>query len=456
MDERIRHIAERWYVNEPALFSVLCTHDIEPNDFMRCPIRCGRGRIEYAPSLICSLPDDILEMCLTAEVVRILLKHPYGRQIYGCRPVSMALASNVVLADNYDFSQIGFLGPRFFHLPARESFEWYAIRLETMIKESLSLDIVIKTTPRGESGCGSGAGGNSSGSSGSSSSSGGSSSDNGSGTGGGGYTELTLPDGSKIRLSTGKPDTKQSGSGKKDSPANQPQNEEKIEIRFEGGLEDAAGLWNEDPLMQTMIDNVINGIKNWGNIPGNLIAQIEAGTKASIDYRNVLSGFRASILSSKRHLTRMRPNRRTGAYSMGSIRRFNTNLLVAVDVSGSISDEAISHFYGVINRFFKYGIESIDAVQFDYDLGPVRTFTKKFTRVKVEGRGGTNFQPIFDYVAAHPKYDGLIIFTDGIAPPPVVKKDMRTKVVWICEDKAAYDAHHGWMLQSGRCCAIEL
>ena len=39
---------------------------------------------------------------------------------------------------------------------------------------------------------------------------------------------------------------------------------------------------------------------------------LQASTRSRINWRNVLSGFRASILSSVRKLTRMRPNRRTG------------------------------------------------------------------------------------------------------------------------------------------------
>ena len=72
----------------------------------------------------------------------------------------------------------------------------------------------------------------------------------------------------------------------------------------------------------------------------------------------------------------MRPNRRSGFDNMGSIRRFDTNLLIAVDVSGSISDEVLTHFYSVIGRIFKYGIEHVDVVQFDCSLSEVQSFEK--------------------------------------------------------------------------------
>ena len=41
MTERITRILERWFISEPALFQVLCTHSIEENASMPCPVRSG-------------------------------------------------------------------------------------------------------------------------------------------------------------------------------------------------------------------------------------------------------------------------------------------------------------------------------------------------------------------------------------------------------------------------------
>jgi predicted metal-dependent peptidase len=112
---------------------------------------------------------------------------------------------------------------------------------------------------------------------------------------------------------------------------------------------DLAELWDEDELTVQMINEVINTTKSWGSLGGNFAELLQASVKAKINWRNIFAGFRASIISSKRKLTRMKPNRRTGFDNMGSVRRFDTKLLVAVDVSGSISTESLKYFYGVIN-----------------------------------------------------------------------------------------------------------
>ena len=217
-----------------------------------------------------------------------------------------------------------------------------------------------------------------------------------------------------------------------------------------------AELWEEDDMRAQEINDLIEKMNSWGSIPGNVVQQIVASTKAKIDYRKIMQGFRASILSNKMHLTRMRPNRRTGFQQMGSVRKFDTKLLVAVDVSGSITDKTLSHFYSVVNNFFKYGIQEIDCVQFDCELGEVKPIRKASRSVQIFGRGGTSFQPIFDYVAEHNIYDGLIILTAGGAPHPTMDDSIAASVLWVCEDEESYNRCKDWMQLYGRVCWMYL
>ena len=214
-------------------------------------------------------------------------------------------------------------------------------------------------------------------------------------------------------------------------------------------------LWDEDELTVTMINGIIESTKDWGSLAGNFAEKLKASTKAKINWRNVLSGFRASILSTERKLTRMRPNRRTGFENMGSIRRFDTRVLVAVDVSGSISSADLSYFYGVINSAFRYGFSAVDVIQFDAGVRMVESLKKVIRDVMVLGRGGTSFQEPINY--AHENgYDGLVVLTDGYAPEPVIPDNMRCKIVWVCNNKESYEHSHGWMEKSGRVCTMEL
>lgn len=220
-------------------------------------------------------------------------------------------------------------------------------------------------------------------------------------------------------------------------------------------LKSLAELWEEDEFMVSQINHVIESVREWGSLPGSLKQILKASLRARINWRNVLAGFRASVLSSHRKLTRMRPNRRTGFAAMGSVRKFNTRLLIAVDVSGSISDASLSNFFGVVNSAFRYGFESVDVLQFDHGIQGVISLNSAMKKVAVQGRGGTSFQEPVDYAHEH-GYEGLVILTDGCAQKPEVPFGMRTKILWACVDRDAYEEHREWMAGIGRVCVIQI
>lgn len=218
---------------------------------------------------------------------------------------------------------------------------------------------------------------------------------------------------------------------------------------------DLAELWDEDELTVQMINEVINTTKSWGSLGGNFAELLQASLKAKINWRNIFAGFRASIISSKRKLTRMKPNRRTGFDNMGSVRRFDTKLLVTVDVSGSISTESLKYFYGVINSAFRYGFESIDVIQFDCGVRAVHNLKKVIKDVAIVGRGGTSFQEPIDY--AHDNgYDGLVVLTDGYAPEPTIPDGFKTGILWVCENESCLKQHKKWMEKTGRACVMQI
>ena len=361
MRDRITTIIEHWFIQEPALFQIICTHELAPNTQMACPVRSGRRRIEYNPDYLKEMTDQGLEEALRTEAVRILLKHPYERKPDGCCQQAIALGSNIVVGDNYEYSAFKIDKPQDYDLPPGMSYEWYSRKIQEML-------------PGMESAA---------------------------------------------------------------------------------GNQDLSELWDEDDLTVAMINGFIEGCTSWGSLAGTFAEQLKASTRARINWRNIFSGFRASILSSKRKLTRMRPSRRTGFQNPGSIRRFDTKLLVAVDVSGSISSESLSYFYGVINSAFRYGFESIDVIQFDRGVRVVQNLKKVMRNVLVVGRGGTSFQEPVDYAHAN-GYDGLLILTDGYAPEPSIPDNMRCGILWVCQNKSCYERHRHWMEKSGRVCTIEL
>lgn len=411
--ERIQQETEQWFLTEPLFFTVYCSHRLTINPNMLCALRSGQGRIEYNPELIDSMPDHQLRALLSVEMIRILLKHPYSRQPLGCPGIVLKMASDMVSAPAYNLTWAGLTHPHDFGLPTGQHFEWYANRLSAM---GTHMD---GPAPSEGDSCADGEAGE-----------GGTSSSSGSSQ----TTLNTLP------------------------PA--PKRSEELSTLDSAPSSDYTSLWEEDAFMGQQITDIIHSTTQWGSLPGGMVELIQKAAEGKIDYRNALRAFRSSILSQKRHLTRMYPSRRFGFEQMGSRYEFTTRLLVAIDTSGSVGSDELGRYYRIITTFFKYGIQEIDVLMFDFDVQGEPVTLKEAQKNKqtfeVKGRGGTNFQAPVNYVAEHPDYDGLIIMTDGYAPIPSVPAHLKTKLLWVIDNEPSYKQHYDALRKTGRVCLIEL
>ena len=440
MTERIEKINMDWFLMEPALFKVLCSHQVVANTDMRCPLRSGGRRIEYNPALCKEVSDDALHELFKAECIRILLKHPYTRQPEGCCAEAITRGSNCVVSDNYKMKYIELDAPRDFGLEKGMHFEYYAKAIQEMMQsndndnDSLRYDNDDgqQSQEQGDS----------------------------NGNGQQSQQDSSESDGQQDANGEGQ-QSQQNSSGGKSQQGDSDDADSSSAGRQEGSQNDASALWKEDPMTAAEVNEMIKVMEasnNWGSLAGSLVGQIIASTKVKIDYRKVMQSFRAEVLSSKRHLTRMRPNRRSGFENFGSVYSLTSRLLVAVDVSGSTTDEMVSNFFGIINKFFKYGIEEIDVIQFDADIKGEPMTLKKAKRggISITGRCGTCFQPVIDYCAQKKHYyQGLIILTDGYASEPTLPDYFNTPVLWVLPSESEYEVHKDWMLKSGKACFIK-
>ena len=138
--ERIQQEAEQWFLTEPVFFAVYCSHRLTMNANMLCPLRTGKGRIEYNPTIIDGLQDNLLKDMLKVEMIRILLQHPYARQPLGCLPMMLQTASDMVISPVYQFSWVDLAKPKDYGLPKGQYYEWYANRLNDMTQGLQSQD----------------------------------------------------------------------------------------------------------------------------------------------------------------------------------------------------------------------------------------------------------------------------------------------------------------------------
>ena len=165
----------------------------------------------------------------------------------------------------------------------------------------------------------------------------------------------------------------------------------------------------------------------------------------------------AKIKQTNRVLTRTKPSRRFGFSQMGSIYKPRpSKLLVFIDSSGSIAPKLLKKFLLTIKSIFSRTIKEIDMFFFDTELKskePIKTKVYNIHKIDVIGRGGTNFECIFEYIKKNQnKYDGILIFTDGYAPEVNLKYKLRTKLCWIIYDNEGVQP---WMKKIGLCSIMQ-
>ena len=221
------------------------------------------------------------------------------------------------------------------------------------------------------------------------------------------------------------------------------------------------GLWGEDVIQNQRIQAyVVEAIqqKSWGTIPHDIVQQIEIEYKKNYpDCKRILKYLNAKIKQTNRVLTRTKPSRRFGFSQMGSIYKPRpSKLLVFIDSSGSIAPKLLKKFLLTIKSIFSRTIKEIDMFFFDTELKskePIKTKVYNMHKIDVIGRGGTNFECIFEYIKKNQnKYDGILIFTDGYAPEVNLKYKLRTKLCWIIYDNEGVQP---WMKKIGLCSIMQ-
>ncbi len=178
--------------------------------------------------------------------------------------------------------------------------------------------------------------------------------------------------------------------------------------------------------------------RGWGPLPSRLVAVLDAlGRPPELPWRRLLRLFIAQ--SGRTHIknTLSRPSKRYGTVPGTKVRRRH-KLTIAVDTSGSVSDEDLQTFFGEIYAVWRRGatvqvVEADAAVARHYEYRGV-------TPKAVGGRGGTSFDPAIRWSNANVA-DGLVYFTDGFAPSPTIES--RCPILWVITEGGSTDGLPG-------------
>lgn len=179
-----------------------------------------------------------------------------------------------------------------------------------------------------------------------------------------------------------------------------------------GGVEDAPGSEHEDVRSQMEEDckvdvlQAVNAAKMMGKLPANIERLVEGIRESKMPWRKILARFFRA--TGKDDYSWMRPNRRFLAHGIYLPSLYSETLgtvVIGIDTSGSICGPELEQFFGCINGILKQTKpEAVHVVYCDARVQNTQVFTKdqyplSLAKFKPKGGGGTDFRPVFDYVA---------------------------------------------------------
>ena len=217
-----------------------------------------------------------------------------------------------------------------------------------------------------------------------------------------------------------------------------------------GGNGEEHSLWEEfenlseaeKKLIQKQIDHQLKEVaeqtqRSRGTVPGELSSYIDKlfeKVEAVIDWKQYLRRFGTRSAKIETKKTRKKPNIRFGSGPAIKIKP-KRNTLVAIDTSGSVSDQDLIEFFNEIDAIHKTGT-TVTIMECDSYVH--RTYQYEGNKqdvLRVCGRGGTSFDPVMEEIFKAPgKYQNLIYLTDGYAPAP--QRVPMVPILWVINSTA--------------------
>ena len=158
----------------------------------------------------------------------------------------------------------------------------------------------------------------------------------------------------------------------------------------------------------------------WGTVSAEMREELRRMVEDSVDWTKVLQNFVGTSQRLNKAHTLRKLNRKYPYIHPGVQRSHTANILVAVDMSGSVGDDDLERIYAVLGGLARK--VTFTFLPFDYSVDEANMFTWKKGQKKPPVRfrsGGTSFIAVNEYVKKHRgEYDGVIICTDGEAENP--------------------------------------
>jgi predicted metal-dependent peptidase len=174
-----------------------------------------------------------------------------------------------------------------------------------------------------------------------------------------------------------------------------------------------------------------------GKLSASLARLIDHLLQPQLPWRMLLA--RYFSLAARDDFSYMRPSRREGTAILPSLRSSQVSVVVAVDTSGSIKPEEMNDFFAEVDALKAQVRARVALVACDDRLAAGAPWTfEPWEELRapssVGGGGGTDFRPVFDWVARQDfRPDLLVYFTDAEGEFPPAEPSY--PVLWLVKGK---------------------
>jgi predicted metal-dependent peptidase len=195
----------------------------------------------------------------------------------------------------------------------------------------------------------------------------------------------------------------------------------------------------EQKLIEKQVQKILSDakeqtIKKRGNIPGEIegVLIIDEIVPPKFDWKGYIRRFTGVSTKVYTKKLRRKENKRFDE-NPGLKIKMKQHMLLAIDTSGSVSENELKEFMSEIHHIYKAGVD-VTLTQCDTQMNTPIAYNGK-NEIQLHGRGGTDFDPVLEYYNNNQrKYTSLVYFTDGECDTQIKPKG---NILWVLSERSS-------------------
>jgi len=199
-------------------------------------------------------------------------------------------------------------------------------------------------------------------------------------------------------------------------------------------------IWSDmdDDITLGQIDEIIKKTANnayKGKVPESIDVLMKAlNRRSEITWKDYLKNIIGTLPSGHKKTVTRKDRRQPNRLDIrGKLSNRIVKILIAIDISGSITDREIEQSMIEIFSIVKNYPFDISIIECDEEIRRIyKVKNIKDIKEKINTKGGTKFSPVFQYIYDKRLRDYVVIFfTDGVGEKELIVKPYNYKTIWV-------------------------